>query len=113
MRRQNRTLPCSSGNGRFGPVSILLYVDDLVITNANLSEIDRIKLQLAASFDMKDLGDLHYFLRIEVIRTSEGILISQHRYVLSMVFKLGMADYKSVSTPLDRTVKLCPDSGKV
>ena len=71
------------------------------------------KLQLAASFDMKDLGDLHYFLGIEVIRTPEGILISQRHYVLSMLFKFGMADCKSVSTPLDRTVKLRPDSRKV
>ena len=54
-----------------------------------------------------------YFLGIEVIRTPEGILISQHHYVLCMLFKFGMADCKSVSTPLDRTVKLCPDSGKV
>ena len=62
------------------PVSILLYVDDLVITGADLGEIDRVKLQLAASFDMKDLGDLHYFLEIEVIRIPEGILISQRHY---------------------------------
>ena len=62
--------------GQLGPVSILLYVDDLVITGTDLGEIDRVKLQLAASFDMKDLGDLHYFLGIEVIRTPEGILIS-------------------------------------
>ena len=99
--------------GRLGPVSILLYVDDLVITGADLAEINRVKLQLAASFDMKELGDLHYFLGIEVIRTPEGILISQHHYVLSMLFRFGMADCKSVSTPLDRTVKLRPDSGEV
>ena len=91
--------------GRLGPVSILLYVDDLVITSADLGEIDRVKLQLAASFDMKELGDLHYFLEIEVIRTPEGILISQRHYMLSMLFKIGMADYKSISTPLDKTVR--------
>ena len=34
--------------GRLGPVSILLYVNDLVIIGADLSEIDRVKLQLAA-----------------------------------------------------------------
>ena len=45
--------------GRLGPVSILLYVDDLVITGADLSEIDRVKVQLATSFDMKNLGYLH------------------------------------------------------
>ena len=39
---------------------------------------------------MKDLGDLHYFLGIEVIRTPKGILISQRHYVLSMLFKFGI-----------------------
>jgi hypothetical protein len=62
---------------------------------------------------MKDLGNLHYFLGIEVIHTPEGILISQRHYVLSMLFKFGMVDCKSISMPLDRTVKLRPDSGKV
>ena len=41
---------------RLGPISILLYVDDLVITDADLDEIGYVKLLLAASFDMKDLG---------------------------------------------------------
>ena len=62
---------------------------------------------------MKDLRDLHYFLGIIVIRTPEGILISQRHYMLSMLFKFEMANHKSISTPLDRTVKLRPDSGKV
>ena len=59
---------------------------------------------------MKDLGNLHYFLGIKVIRTPKGILISQRHYMLSILFKFRMADCKSVSTPLDRTVNLCPDS---
>ena len=92
--------------GRHGLVSILLYVDDLVIADADLDEIGRVKLQLAASFDMKDLGDLHYFLGIDVIRTPEGILLNQRDYLLSMLFKFRMAGCKFVSTPLDRTVKL-------
>ena len=89
----------------------MLYVDDLVIANADQEEIDHVKSHLAASFDMKDLGDLHYFLGIEVIRTPEGILISQRNYVLSMLFKFGMTDCKYVATPLDRNVKFRPESG--
>ena len=95
-----------------GPISILLYVNDLIITGADLGEIIRIKSHLAASFDMKDLGDLHYFLGIEVIHTPEGILISQRHYALSMLFKFGMADCKPISTPLDRNVKLRQNLGK-
>jgi hypothetical protein len=96
-----------------GPISTLLYVNDLVITGADLEEINRVKRQLVESFKMKDLGDLHYFLGIEVIRTPEAILMSQRHYALSMLFKFGMAECKPISMPLDRTVKLHPDFGKV
>ena len=87
--------------GRFGPVGILLYVDDLVNVGADLHEIGCVKLLLPTSFDMKYVGDLHYFIYIKVIHTPEGILISQRHYVLSMLVKFGMADCKSVSTPLN------------
>ena len=79
----------------------MLYVDDLIIAGADLREIHRVKSQLVASFDMKDLWDLHYFLGIEVIRTPKGILISQRHYALSMLFTFGMVDYQSISIPLD------------
>ena len=91
-------------------ISILLYVDDLVITGADLEEINRVKSQLAASFEIKDMGDLHYILKIKVIRIPEGILIMQRHYVLSMLFKFGMMECKSVSNPLDKNVKLRPDA---
>ena len=56
-------------------------------------------------------GGLHYFLGIKVIRTPKGILISQRHYVLSMLFKFGIMECKSVSAPLDRNVKLSIKSG--
>ena len=97
--------------GQNGPVNILLYIDDLVIVNANLEEINSVKSLLAASFDMKDLGDLHYFLGIEVIRTPEGIMVSQRHYVLNMLFKSSITKCKYVSTLVDRNLKLRPKSG--
>jgi hypothetical protein len=99
---------------RLGPVSILLHVDDLVITGANREETTRVRRQLAASFEMKDLGDLHCFLGIEEIDTSpEGILMNQRDYALSMRFEFGMAECKPIPTPLGRTVKLDPDFSRV
>ena len=100
--------------GQHGPVSILLYVDDLVIVDIDprmdTDQPTTLCEGLAASFNMKDLVNLHYFLRIEVIRTLKGILINQQFYVLSMLFKFGMTDCKTVTTPLDRNVKLRPKS---
>ena len=89
------------------------YVDDFVITEADLEEISWVKFQMAASFDMKDLGDLHYFLRIEVIQTPEGILINQRHYVLNMLFKFSMTDYKAITIPLDKNIKLYLGSGRL
>ena len=73
--------------------------------------LQKVESQLAASFDMKDLGDLHYFLEIEVVCTREGMLISQQHHVLSMLLKFSMMECKSVSTSLDRNEKHLPNSG--
>ena len=81
-----------------GLVCILLYVDDLIITGPGLAETSRVKTQLSDAFEMKDLGDPHYFLGIEVIHTVNGILLSQRHYVLNMLYKFGMTDYRPVVT---------------
>ena len=97
--------------GPAGPVCILLYIDDLVITEPGVPEINCVKSLLSDAFEMKDLGDLHYFLGIEVIRTPDGILLSQRHYVLNMLYKFGMTECRPISTPLDQNLKLHPDSG--
>jgi hypothetical protein len=64
-------------------------IDDLVITGADGEETTRARRQLAASFRMKNLGDLHCFLGIQEIRTSpEGILMSQRHYALKYALQI-------------------------
>ena len=53
----------------------IIYVDDMVITDDYTVEMDRLQMQLASEFEMKDLGELKYFLGIEVARASEGIYL--------------------------------------
>ncbi|MCO5565045.1 hypothetical protein L7F22_018715 [Adiantum nelumboides] len=62
---------------------------------------------------MKDLGELRYFLGIEIIHTKEGIWLSQRQYALDILSKYGMADCKPISMPLDQNVKLRADEGQV
>ena len=56
---------------------IAIYVDDLIIVGDSAMEIDHVKGLLKQEFEMKDLGELRYFLGIEVIRTPKGIWLSQ------------------------------------
>ena len=64
-------------------------MDDLVIANTDISEISRVKSELSAAFEMKDLRDLHYFLRIKVIHTPKGILLTQCQVCYSWDCMLG------------------------
>ena len=53
---------------------LVIYVDDMVITGNNAQKIDKLKSQLFQEFEMKDLGQLKYFLGIEVLRSKRGYL---------------------------------------
>ncbi|CAI9759028.1 unnamed protein product [Fraxinus pennsylvanica] len=51
---------------------ILLYIDDLLITGSNAALIDEIKDELKTDFEMTDLGEMKYFLGMEVNQTEDA-----------------------------------------
>uniref|UniRef100_A0A803MDX4 Reverse transcriptase Ty1/copia-type domain-containing protein n=1 Tax=Chenopodium quinoa TaxID=63459 RepID=A0A803MDX4_CHEQI len=55
---------------------ILAYVDDLLITCDNLEEIERVKKNLDKEFTIKDLGELRFFVGIEIDRNENGIILN-------------------------------------
>jgi len=57
---------------------LLLYVDDIVLTASSADLRQRIIAALQREFSMKDLGELHHFLGMQVQRTSCGLFLSQH-----------------------------------
>ena len=60
---------------------------------------------------MKDLGDLHYFLAIEVIQPPDHILLSRRHYVLNILYTFRMTECRPICRPLDQNQKLHPDFG--
>jgi hypothetical protein len=57
--------------------TLIVYVDDMIITGDDKEEIARLQEQLATEFEMKNLRGLKYFLRIEVARSKHDIFLSQ------------------------------------
>jgi len=55
---------------------------------------------------MKNLGELHYFLGIEVIQSPKGIWLLQKQYALNKLSEYGMTGCKCISIPLKQNVKL-------
>jgi hypothetical protein len=62
---------------------ILVYVDDIIVANSSQDATMCLLWNLEKDFALKDLGDLHYFLGIEVTKVKDGILLTQKNMRLS------------------------------
>jgi hypothetical protein len=94
-----------------GIVVIVIYVDDLIITRDSDAYIFDLKKLLKQKFEMKDLGELRYFLGIEVIQSPKGIWLLQKQYALNKLSEYGMMGCKPISIPLEQNVKLSANEG--
>ena len=92
-------------------VILLVYVDDIVITGTNSTLITRLQQLLQASFHMKDLGPLTYFLGLEVHTDSTGIFLDQHKYTQDLITLAGLQDTSSSDTPLEVNKKYQSEEG--
>jgi hypothetical protein len=91
---------------------ILIYVDDIIITCSNPTEIDELLLLLQSDFAVKNLEKLHYFLGVEVIPNAHGAFLSQQRYILDLLKRTKMIDAKPVSSPMASTTSLTAHEGE-
>lgn len=92
-------------------IYMVVYVDDIVITDDDHDGIVGLKRHLVHHFQVKDLGRLQYFLGIEVAHSKVGVVISQRKYVLDILEETGILDCKPIGTPMDPNVKLLSDQG--
>jgi Reverse transcriptase (RNA-dependent DNA polymerase) len=92
--------PCVYVNKETG-VIIAMWVDDLVIFGKNLGDIEDLKTKLKAEYEMKDLGELKYFLGVQVHcdKARKLIHINQSRYNRMILERFGIADSKATKAP--------------
>jgi hypothetical protein len=90
-------------------VYLLLYVDDMLIASRSRTAVDRLKRQLSAEFEMKDLGEVKKILGMEIVRDrKEGrVTLTQKQYLQKVLQKFNIRnDSKAVSVPLAPHFKL-------
>lgn len=66
---------------------------------------------ISSQFHMKDMGNLRYFLGIEADGTSQGIFLSQRKYIQDLLSYYGMTGCKPLRLPMDTHVKLTLSAG--
>ena len=79
---------------------VLVYVDDIIVASSSQAATDALLKDLQREFALKDLGDLHYFMVIEVKKTQEGLVLSWQKYVSDILVRAGMSNCKPIDTPL-------------
>ena len=71
---------------------LLVYVDDIILTGNHEPSLKRFIDRLQTEFAIKDLGNLSYFLGLEVSYTSDGLFLSQTKYAQDILLRAGMLD---------------------
>lgn len=86
---------------------VMVYVDDIIITGSSQLFIANLIKSLNTKFALKDLGQLDYFLGIEVTHLSNGSLLPcQTKYVSDLLAKVNMSIANRMPTPMVPSSKL-------
>lgn len=85
---------------------VLVYVDDLLLAGNDIEEIKQLKLMLSNTFNMKDLGDVHYFLGLEINKSSSGFFVSQKKYAVNLFDEFKMTSASPLKLPMDIHLRL-------
>ncbi|KAL8104724.1 hypothetical protein AgCh_028795 [Apium graveolens] len=88
---------------------IAVYVNDILVTGTHFSNIKKFKCQMGKEFEMTDLGKLYYYLGIEVMQSSEGIILKQAGYASKLLEKFGMNDCNAVKYSMEVKVQIDKD----
>lgn len=84
---------------------LLLYVDDILLMGNDDALLQRLMETLNSSFSMKDLGEPHYFLGIEIKSHSEGLFMHQKAYAEDILHQAAMSDCNPMPTPLPQRIE--------
>ena len=91
---------------RNGYVILCLHVDDMLIVGNNEYMINTTKKLLNFQFDMKDMRLANVILCIKILRTYDGLILSQSHYVDKILEKFNKDDSSVARTPIDTGLHL-------
>jgi len=92
-------------------VFVAVYVDDILVTGNDDKEIHALEAYLDTTFKIKDLGFVNYFLGLEVLSSSQGLILTQRKFTLELLKEFHCDEVSAGITPLDCNFRLRADEG--
>ncbi|GJU62608.1 putative ribonuclease H-like domain-containing protein [Tanacetum coccineum] len=88
---------------------VQVYVDDIIFGSTKRSWCDEFEALMKSRFQMSSMGELTFFLGLQVKQKEDGIFISQDKYVAEILKKFDFASVKTASTPIETQKPLTKD----
>ena len=79
---------------------VQVYVDDIIYGSINTKIVEDFENHMKSEFEMSLVGELTYFLGLQVLQGDDGTRVHQKKYIHEVVKKFGMDDSKPFSTPM-------------
>ncbi|GJZ04007.1 putative ribonuclease H-like domain-containing protein, partial [Tanacetum coccineum] len=96
----DQTLFIRKHKGEF--LLVQVYVDDIIFGSSNPKLCREFEALMHDKFKMSAMGELSFFLGLQVLQKKDGIFLSQDKYVGDILKKFGFSDLRSANTPMDR-----------
>ncbi|GJR24469.1 putative ribonuclease H-like domain-containing protein [Tanacetum coccineum] len=88
---------------------VQVYVDDIIFGSTKRSWCDEFEALMKSRFQMSSMGELTFFLGLQVKQKEDGIFISQDKYVAEILKKFDFVSVKTASTPIETQKPLVKD----
>ncbi|GJW74301.1 putative ribonuclease H-like domain-containing protein [Tanacetum coccineum] len=90
-------------------ILVQVYMDDIIFGSIKKSWCDEFEALMKSRFQMSSMGELTFFLGLQVKQKEEGIFISQDKYVTEILKKFDFVSVKTASTPIETQKPLVKD----
>jgi hypothetical protein len=88
---------------------VQIYVDDIIFSSSSHTLVSKFQEMMESEFQMSMMGELTFFLGIQVKQMKQGTFVDQVKYTKDLMKKFNMAELKPVSTPMSSAISLGPD----
>jgi hypothetical protein len=90
-------------------IIVQIFVDDIIFGSTCQEMCDEFAKIIHDEFEMSMMGELNFFLGLQIKQLEDGIFFNQSKYIKEMLKKLGLEDSKPLKTPMSTEVKLTRD----